>query len=377
MIFILYLIFGAYCLFNVGLLYTWSRMHQKEKFFTKSERDTAFVSVIIPARNEEANILALLQDLNKQVYPFSHFEVFVANDNSTDETATLVEAFKKEANYTLQLVNLPSDRVSSPKKRAILTCINQAQGSIIMTTDGDCRVLPTWIEAVANRFVSTNSQLVSSPVTFIDEQTFWSKIQIIEFASLIGAGACSMFAGRPNMCNGANLAYKKQAFLEVGGFAGNEQLASGDDEFLMHKIAKVFPNQLSFLASQDAIVKTTAQPTLRHFYNQRKRWASKWKQYDDWKIIALAIFVFSVNFGFVCTLVGGLFSWISRIDFTLLVLLKCLAEWLFLSKVVRFLGHQALRKYIGIVQIIYPFYVSFFGLIAQGKGYQWKGRRLE
>lgn len=352
-------------------------MHKKEKLFTKADSDTAFVSVIIPARNEEANILALLQDLNKQVYPCSYVEVFVANDNSTDETAMLVEAFKKEANYTLHLVNLPSDRVSSPKKRAILTCINQAQGSIIMTTDGDCRVLPTWIEAVANRFASTNSQLVSSPVTFIDEQTFWSKIQIIEFASLIGAGACSMFAGRPNMCNGANLAYKKQAFFEVGGFAGNEQLASGDDEFLMHKIAKAFPNQLSFLASQDAIVRTTAQPTLRHFYNQRKRWASKWKQYDDWKIITLAVFIFSVNFGFVCTLVGGLLGWISGINFMLLVLLKCLAEWLFLSKVIRFLGHQSLRKYIGIVQFIYPFYVSFFGLIAQGKGYQWKGRRLE
>jgi hypothetical protein len=79
----------------------------------------------------------------------------------------------------------------------------------------------------------------------------------------------------------------------------------------------------------------------------------------------------------VCTLVGGLFGWISGINFTLLVLLKCLVEWLFLSKVIRFLGHQSLRKYIGIVQFIYPFYVSFFGLIAQGKGYQWKGRRLE
>ncbi len=37
------------------------------------------------------------------------------------------------------------------------------------------------------------------------------------------------------MCNGANLAFRKDVFNEVSGYKGNIQIASGDDEFLMRK----------------------------------------------------------------------------------------------------------------------------------------------
>jgi len=40
------------------------------------------------------------------------------------------------------------------------------------------------------------------------------------------------------MCNGANLAYEKQAFFDVNGFEGIDDVASGDDMLLMHKLFK-------------------------------------------------------------------------------------------------------------------------------------------
>ena len=60
------------------------------------------------------------------------------------------------------------------------------------------------------------------------------------------------------MCNGANLAYEKNAFFEVYGFEGIDDIASGDDMLLMHKIQKISRIRLAFLKSTNAIV--TTQP---------------------------------------------------------------------------------------------------------------------
>ena len=59
-----------------------------------------------------------------------------------------------------------------------------------------------------------------------------------------------------NMCNGANLAYEKKVFYEVGGFEGIDKIASGDDMLLMHKIQKIYPDKIGYLKSADVIVKT-------------------------------------------------------------------------------------------------------------------------
>ena len=117
----------------------------------------------------------------------------------------------------------------------------------------------------------------------------------------------------------------------------------------------------------NAIVQTKSQPDFTHFYQQRKRWASKWKHYKDWKVGALAIFIFAVNLGMIYSiLVQNYFN----------LVLKCLPEFIFLFLIINYLGYKNKIKFIPIVQIIYPFYVVFFGLISQGTGYNWKGRKL-
>ncbi|PWK26612.1 cellulose synthase/poly-beta-1,6-N-acetylglucosamine synthase-like glycosyltransferase [Arcicella aurantiaca] len=354
-----------YALFNLVLIMTWLKM-RREKQEETSQRNTK-LTVIIPVRNEEDNIVKLLQDLDSQNYPFENFEVIIANDGSTDQTESFVLAFQENAKFNLKLLNILDDKSSSPKKRAIKKSIEISSGELIITTDGDCRVFPNWLVSIEQIFKTTNAKLVSSPVSFINEHKFWNTAQIIEFASLIGSGACAMYLKKPNMCNGANIAYTREVFEEVGGFAGNEHLASGDDEFLMHKIAEKYPEKVVFNADKNAIVLTNTQADWQHFYQQRRRWASKWKYYKDWKVSALAIFIFVVNLGVIWSFI--------TLNYTNLFL-KLVFEFAFLSLIIRFLGHKDKIKYILIVQILYPFYVVFFGLIAQGKGYTWKGRKL-
>lgn len=363
-----------YACFTGVLVVGWFRMEQFQ--LNPATLITTRVTVIIPARNEANTLPFLLQDINNQDFPREYLEVLVMNDASTDQTAEVVEGLKSSVNYQLRLVNVDTSLSNSPKKRAITQGISLTSSDLIITTDADCRVGIYWLRLMVQYYQTYSPQLISAPVTFVDDSRPFTSLQIVEFASLVGSGAVSMFLQKPSMCNGANLAYTKKAFEEVNGFEGSEQLASGDDEFLMHKIFQRFPDQVLFLKNNEVIVKTSAQQTLHSFVQQRKRWASKWQYYQNWQVTALAIFIFCVNFGLIIGLVGasvGYFSWKA---FVCQVGLKLGLELIFLQGMLRFLGHGLVGWWIPITQLIYPIYVSFFGLLAQKKGYEWKGRRL-
>lgn len=378
-----------YCLMTVALVMIW----MKHKVFNPkaesidSEEKKVRITVIIPVRNEAENIAFLLEDLEKQVVAKDLFEVIVADDDSTDETVKIVQAFQSKSSLNLIINQLPpKTNNTSPKKRAIDSSIQLAKGEFITTTDGDCRVGPAWLSTILAFQAQTDAHLVSGAVTFLPSnksqqsfiQSLFTDIQIIEFASLVGSGACAMLAQRPNMCNGANLTYKKSIFYEVEGFKGNEDLASGDDEFLMHKIAHQYPNKVGFLKSPAAIVETQAHTSIKSFYNQRKRWASKWRHYTNWQTTALAVFVFAANLVLPLALVGWLFHFLTTSTFLITITLKLSIEFIFLALILSFLRKKTLIWLIPIVQIIYSFYVVFFGLIAQKQSdYVWKGRQLK
>ena len=397
LILILLIITGIYFLANLALVVIWLKNPIDSSFLKENIFETLKISVIIPVRNEAENILFLLQDLEKQTYSKHKFEVIVADDDSTDDTLKIVQEFQKNTSINL-IINqlLPKTNNTSPKKRAIDSSIKLASGQLITTTDGDCRVGEKWLESIANFQAQTGAYLVSCAVTFFKAQrhkdskaqkstilfpnkdSIFTNIQIIEFASLIGSGACAMFIQKPNMCNGANLTYLKSAFYEVNGFSGNEDLASGDDEFLMHKIAAKYPKKVRFLKNQDTIVETNAHTNWRSFYNQRKRWASKWQHYNNWQTTALAVFVFLANLVVPLSFGFWFFDFISTKILLLILLLKYSAEFIFLSLIINFLRKKSLIWLIPFVQIIYPLYVVFFGLVAQKQGeYVWKGRKLK
>jgi cellulose synthase/poly-beta-1,6-N-acetylglucosamine synthase-like glycosyltransferase len=341
-----------------------------------------FISVIIVVRNEAEHITALLEDLNYQNYPADQFEVIITDDGSTDGTDELVQQYQQRARFSLRLFTLSTEvHLRSPKKQAIAAAIAQAKGELIVHTDGDCRVGKQWLSVIEDCYRNRQACLISGAVTFTEEASLLEKMQTVEFSSLMGSGACSLAWGFPTMCNGANLAYPKAVFEEVDGFAGIDHLASGDDELLMHKIARRYPGRLVFLKHPDTIVRTRAQPTLHQFFQQRKRWASKWNAYQDRKISLLAIFVFISNAALIAAAVLTVLGKYPIWAFILQAWVKFLAEFLPLACFVSYLQKppQAFMRIllIPLVQVIYPFYVAFFGLAAQRKGYYWKGRKMQ
>lgn len=202
----LIIVTSVYFLMNIGLILIW--LSGKPYNIQAGGKEPLAISVIIPVRNEAANIIRLLQDLEIQSYPFDKFEVIVADDDSTDGTLTLVKDFQRQTSMRLLINRLPAKtNNTSPKKRAIDASIQLAKGELIVTTDGDCRVGKNWLAVIASFQAETGAYLVSSPVTFINDSNsflakLWQQIQTIEFSSLIGSGACAMLIGKPNMCNG-------------------------------------------------------------------------------------------------------------------------------------------------------------------------------
>ena len=346
---------------------------------SKQTKGQVKVTVLIPVRNEEDGIIQLLEDINKQEYPENLLEVIVIDDHSTDATKQIILEASVQFSYDLQLIDLAvtDDYMGSHKKSAITQAMKLASGELVISTDGDCRFGVKWISTFVTLYLEKEAQFISGPVTFHHEKSLFEKLQTLEFASLIGVGAASMKIGKPNMCNGANLAFKKSAFKEVNGYEGIDHVHSGDDEFLMHKIHKKYPKSVFFLKDNGAMAHTHAKPTLTSLIHQRKRWAGKWKYYKNLNIKLLAIFIFLYNFLFFAAFFSIFFGNYSLKIFVLQLLIKFLADFIFMKSIMTFLKKPFNTIHFLIIELFYPFYAVFFGIVSNFGKYEWKGRRLK
>lgn len=362
-------------------------------------------SVLITVRNEATTIAVLLNDLALQDLDKSNFEVLVLDDNSEDDTAQIVKDLIAKMPYSLQLISVPAVN-SAHKKRAITLGVSKAKFEYIITTDGDCRVLKTWLSTFSNfinykNSTNQNAFFIAGAVRLNSKRDFFAAIQSSEFATLIGCGGAALNLGFPFTCNGANMAYSKRLFEELGGYENQlnlknkvksninngYQISSGDDEFLLHKFHKHYPKNLFFLKSEKAIVETEAAQNWTQFYNQRKRWASKWNQHKKISHAFISIFVFLVQvftlFMFIFISFDVLNDNFSLIDselsnyLYLTFFIKMGIEFLFLFSVLRFLGQLKAIFTLPFWWILYSIYAIFFGIVVQKKGYQWKGRKTK
>ncbi|MGC8751050.1 glycosyltransferase family 2 protein [Hydrotalea sp.] len=340
---------------------------------------TTQFSIIIPARNEAANIGSCLQSITQQNYPQHLFEVIVIDDFSTDETSSIVEQWQQQySNIRLMpLANEVPTEHNSYKKWAIEKAIEKANGTWIVTTDADCIANANWLHSLAQCIEEKKPVLVVAPVSFIYHPTLLGIFQYLDFLSLQGITAASVSAGIHSMCNGANLAYLKSAFYTVNGFKGINHIASGDDMLLMNKIKQHFPNSIAYLFHPNAIVLTQPVFSWKEFFNQRIRWASKADKYDDKSIFWVLVLVYLYNFMLLVLPILALvfLSWPLLICWIVCVLIKTIAELSFMRPVSRFFGSQHL-KWFPWLQPLHITYTVIAGWLGKFGHYEWKGRRV-
>lgn len=366
MVYLIVFLVCGYFILLLLLLVGWRRVRAVQPV----EYAPVLVSVIVPFRNEALCIKDLVEDLKHQQYP--NFEVLMVDDHSSDESVAIVKRCTTGYDNFMVLSS-----VENGKKQAISFGVQHAKGSVIITTDADCRLTPHWLSCMVRPFGDASVKMVSGGVTIIEDNTFFSQLQALEFVSLIGTGAAMIGLQRPVLCNGANLAFRKEAFEKVRGYEGNVHIASGDDEFLMRKIDAAYKHSIRFVNMEDAVVRTKATPSPTIFFQQRLRWAGKWRHNSSLIAMLLALYVLFLQLSLIVTM-GMLFSGDDKLIAIAAVILFCRAalEFVFLKQVCTFLKLRWRWNVFFVLQLAYPFYVVITGLFAQGLTTEWKGRRV-
>ena len=339
-----------------------------------------FISVIVPARNEAHRIGPCIQSLLAQNYPQHLLQIIVVDDHSTDGTAALVKGFNSPLVTCIALadyLDVVDANFVAYKKLALQTGIQQSKGELIFTTDADCILPPHHLQHLAAHYQSQQAVFIAAPVKYLPGRGVLHLFQALDFMSMQGISIAALQMDLGNMCNGANLAFSKQAFFAVNGYRQTEHLASGDDYFLMWKMKQAYPNKLSYLLHPEVIVQTPAAPNWHAFLQQRIRWASKSAKYNDVPLNSILILVYLLNCSLVLLFVLALLG--ANAWPILLVLLgsKVAIELVFLWPVAQFFSSTQLLIFFPFLQPLHIVYIVLTGFLGFFGTYTWKGRRVK
>jgi cellulose synthase/poly-beta-1,6-N-acetylglucosamine synthase-like glycosyltransferase len=362
----------VYALF---ILLSWLGWKQIKSFEHVDDALQTRVSIIVPARNEEKNIVSCLNAIAAQSYPQHLTEIIISDDNSGDQTAAFVKNWIASNNRNAKIISAGKNRMG--KKHALNEAVKNAAGELIVTTDADCTMNTTWLSSIVSYYEKHSPYMICGMVSIRKENNFLSAFQSLEQLGLTAIGAAGIYFRRPLMCNGANLAYTKKVFEELGGYNPFAETASGDDTQLMFRTAKQNPSAVHFLKSKEAIVYTDAASSLAELFSQRKRWGSKVLKQKNFTGSLAGFIVFLFHLFLVAGFVLACTAMLSWKLFLLLFILKIIPEFILLNSVVKFFGKKNLWKYSLPSQFIYPFYLAVAALLSQTGTYTWKERKVQ
>lgn len=370
---IFFLILGIYVVFILQLFFGFDKV---KTFIRTDEKPTTTFSIIVPFRNEEKNLPKLLKSISKLNYPKDLFEIIMVDDFSTDASERVYIKWRME-NGLIETTLLENLRLSnSPKKDAISRAIPILKHEWVVTTDADCIVKKDWLLTLDNFIQKKDAKMVVGAVIYKTKNNWFHQFQQLDLLSLQGTTIGSFGIRKPFMCNGANFAYAKKLFNEIGGFGGNNKMASGDDVFLLQKALKNHSDKVYYLKNTDVIVTTKPENDLYKLFMQRVRWASKTTGYAGFYSKALAVSVLMMNL----SLVVGFGLWMfEKLDFkTLLIvfLIKYVVDYLLLFKSNNFLRNGTFLMPIAS-SLIYPIFCSLVGVYSLFGSFTWKGRQFK
>ena len=163
------------------------------------------ISVVVPTYNEEKNIVSCLKSLNSQSIPRKDYEIIVVDGHSRDKTVLLA---KKHAD---KIILQKSNGIGGARNDGVAA----AKYDLIATTDADCIVPENWLEKITKAFQDKKLVVVSGKVKLIDTtpiitglywfvEKVWYSLSITKLSHFL--------------C-GANMAFRKKQFMEVGGYS--------------------------------------------------------------------------------------------------------------------------------------------------------------
>ena len=332
------------------------------------------VTVVVAARNEEKTIETLLESLSYQDYPPDLLEITIVNDNSTDRTPIVVSEFierrRQVSAIRMRLIFNPF----SGKKRAIRYGIEKASGELIMTTDADCTVGPGWVSAHAGEYAyegenahtgvgaDGSADMIVGEVYQGPPKGFTSLFGMFEFSALQSISEAAIIAGRPVMCNAANMSFKRDVYLRHSGEL-RADLPSGDDIFLLHAVRRA-GGRVRYAGSSAAAVETAGAVTAAALLRQRARWASKTFWYSDAATLTLVAVTAACNAAVTAAAVASIISTAYLPLLAALYGLRLAPDYLIITRNIKKRGGKVPVMTFILSELIYPFYFMTVGVMS-------------
>lgn len=371
---ILFFCFGFITVIYAGfLLHLFSGIAKLRTFAPKNTTPTTGFSIVIPIRNEAKNLPALLQSIAQLKYPPELFEVIIIDDFSEDQSERIYLNWRLTHSQfdTTFLENVR--RTGSPKKDAISRALPILKHPWVITTDGDCILPENWLHTFHDFIQETKKEMVAGPVILRTKNNWFHDFQQLETLALQGTTMGSFGNHQGFMCNGANFAYTKAFFTELGGFDGLNQYAGGDDVLLLQKALQQQPQKVGYLKSAAATVETRAIDDLFEVLQQRIRWAAKSTGYSNSYAKGLAVVVLLMNLSWGTALLLAFNHKVPWAFVASIWAVKYTADFILMYRANNLL--RGGKFFLPLASsVVYPFFSSVTGICALFGGFQWKGR---
>jgi cellulose synthase/poly-beta-1,6-N-acetylglucosamine synthase-like glycosyltransferase len=333
------------------------------------------ISVIIAARNEENYIQSCVASILNNNFPASNFEIIVVDDHSTDKTREIIG---DNFNENVRMFTLPENLHG--KKAAITFGVSMARFPYILCTDADGVVPGDWLKVHGSKFKHDNTALNTAVVLPETDGSVLTHFQFLDFVATMAITANGIFRQSYFLANGANISFKKAAFYAVKGYEGNEHLASGDDVFLINRIATSGIGKIGFIKSSGGEVTTKSESSWTSLVQQRKRWATKsLKIGDNNQISKIQAFIFIYCVVILLIILAGLFysGWLLMIGLAAL-LIKMSTDYYFLNSLCRFFNKEGVMKSFLPCFFLYFIHIFLSGIYAlTPSDFDWKGREVK
>ncbi len=340
-------------------------------------RAQPLVSIIVPARDEEALLPRCIESLLRQEdYPRERIELIVVDDRSTDTTAEIVRHYAA-GDPRVRLVQIDSNpKGFSPKKNAVDQGIDASSGELIFPIDADCEAHPRWLASMVRCFepdVAMVSGFAELERPDHPERTF-IRIQSLELLSLFACAAGSTAIGWILASSGASQGYRRSTWDEIGGFGEIGPLVSGDDDLMVQRVDRLATGRIVFAAEPKARVLTEPMRSVRDFYRQRKRWGSKYTHHRPSYMAFLTLF-YALNLLLMAGPFLALFAPAAVLPPLLAALaLKWSAEGLLLGRAASRFQRRDLMRYFPLWALLHVPYITWMGPASLIGKVIWKGR---
>ncbi len=251
-------------------LMSWGAWRERRKHTAPSTGTLPFVSIVVPARNEEHRIQRCLESLAEVDYPTDRFEIIIVNDRSHDRTEEIVRAYQERLPM-LRLLRVEEVRSGNlqGKAGALDIGIASARGEIVLLTDADCAVHPRWVRAHSMQYQDTDVAMVCA-YTLVEGTDVFSRYQAVEWNTTHTMASAGVYYRQYLGCFGNNMSFRRSVYHAIGGY-GAIPFSVTEDLALLQAIGGR-GHVVRYLCSAESSVVTEPCRTIGEYLRQHQRW---------------------------------------------------------------------------------------------------------